>query len=51
MVKVEGVHWGWWLFWLIVFWPGLLFVWLKHSNKIREAERHNQLVIAMKGDK
>ena len=39
MVKEGGVHWGWWLFWLIFFWPALVFVWLKHSSNVRYVTR------------
>ena len=39
--EVEGVHWAWWLFWLLVFWPALIFVWASHNSKIRAAEAHN----------
>jgi hypothetical protein len=26
----KGVHWGWWVFWIIVFWPACIFVALSH---------------------
>ena len=34
-IRTPGVHWGWWLFWLGVFWPALLGVYLIHSEDIR----------------
>jgi hypothetical protein len=26
----KGVHWGWWVFWIIVFWPACIFVAISH---------------------
>ena len=34
---VQGVHWFWWLFWLVVFWPALLFVILTHTDRRKRA--------------
>ena len=32
-VKTEGgVHWGWWLFWLLIFWPALIITAVIHFN-------------------
>ena len=28
-----GVHWGWWVFWLIFFWPALIVVALIHFGR------------------
>lgn len=43
MIEVKGVHWFWWLFWLIFCFPVLVFVWLTHNSKIRKAEEKNAL--------
>ena len=29
----EGVHWFWWIFWLLVFWPAVVLVAIAHSKK------------------
>ena len=54
MQQEIGVHWGWWLFWLIVFWPALLFVALSHSKKkaaIRQSNETLKLVLMKRNDK
>lgn len=33
--EVKGVHIGWWIFWLIVFFPALIVVAVVHFNKLR----------------
>jgi hypothetical protein len=33
---LKGVHAGWWVFWLIVFWPALIVVAVVHFNKLRK---------------
>lgn len=30
--KRDGVHWGWWVMWLLVFWPLLIAVALVHFS-------------------
>lgn len=30
--KRDGVHWGWWIFWLVIFWPMLAVLALVHYN-------------------
>tara|TARA_Y100001956_G_C4128568_1_gene191964 strand:- start:7703 stop:7975 length:273 start_codon:yes stop_codon:yes gene_type:complete len=36
--RKEGVHWGWWVFWLVFFWPMLIAVAWVHSNSKFEYE-------------
>ena len=38
----KGVHWFWWLFWLIFAAPVLIIVALVHINKLNRAIRHYQ---------
>jgi len=33
-VRTPGVHWAWWVFWLLVFWPALFLVWITHKNDV-----------------
>ncbi|CUH49799.1 hypothetical protein RUA4292_03997 [Ruegeria atlantica] len=28
-----GVHWFWWVFWTVLFWPALLIVYFVHTGK------------------
>ena len=31
--RKEGVHWGYWIFWLLVFWPALIVVaWIHYTS-------------------
>lgn len=30
--KRDGVHWGWFVFWILIFWPVLLLTALIHLN-------------------
>ncbi len=32
-IDVRGVHWFWWIFWLVVFFPALIVVAIVHTNK------------------
>ncbi len=32
-IDVRGVHWFWWVFWLLVFFPALIVVAIVHTNK------------------
>ena len=32
-----SVHWFWWLFWLVVFWPALIIVYVIHSKRANAA--------------
>jgi hypothetical protein len=34
---LNGVHWFWWVFWLLIFWPALIVTWIIHSNKKERA--------------
>ena len=33
--KLKGVHVGWWIFWLLIFWPALLVTAWLHFNSTR----------------
>ena len=37
----SGVHWFWWVLWLIVFWPAVIFVWMEH-NKRKEQNKEQR---------
>ena len=45
----EGVHWGWWVFWLLAFWPALIVVLIVHIGKkskqvvIETTETNNEI--------
>ena len=31
--QFAGVHWGWWVFWSLFFWPALIVVAILHNGK------------------
>ncbi|UUW39715.1 hypothetical protein VP14_028 [Vibrio phage VPMCC14] len=33
--KRDGVHWFWWIFWLLLFWPMLLLTVIIHYNSTK----------------
>ena len=40
--KGKGVHWFWWVFWLVLFLPALFLVALVHEEKLSVVERKNR---------
>lgn len=43
MTEQNGVHWFWWVFWLIVFWPAVFLVWMEHNNRKRHSQKQTEV--------
>ena len=41
MIEEKGVHWGWFVFWIVVFWPAVIITWIISSKKVNKARLHN----------
>ena len=37
---LQPTSWGWYLFWLVVFWPIVILLYLDDSRKLRQMKEH-----------